>query len=128
MVRCLRAIRFIRESRSFLILGNVLKRERTLLFSVVVLALGYILACALVVFSVEPDSFNTFFDAIYWACVSLAAIGYGEIYPVSDLGRVAAMLSSLVGVALIAFPAGILTGGYMDEMRKEIQSMQHQNL
>ena len=90
--------------------------------------MGYILACALVVFSVEPDSFNTFFDAIYWACVSLAAIGYGEIYPVSDLGRVAAMLSSLVGVALIAFPAGILTGGYMDEMRKEIQSMQHQNL
>lgn len=128
MVRALRAIRFIRESRSFRIIGNVLKRERALLLSVGTLALGYVLACALIIFNVEPDSFNTFFDAIYWACVSLTTVGYGDIYPVSDLGRVVTMLSSLVGVALIALPAGILTGGYMDEMRKETQSAQRQDL
>lgn len=121
MVRALRAIRFIRESRSFRIIGNVLKRERTLLLSVGALALGYVLACALVIFNVEPDSFKTFFDAIYWACVSLTTVGYGDIYPVSDLGRVVTMLSSLIGVALVALPAGILTGGYMDEMRKETE-------
>lgn len=120
MARALRAIRFIRESRSFRIVGNVLKRERSLLLSVGALALGYIFVCALVVFNVEPDSFCTFFDAIYWACVSLTTVGYGDIYPVSNLGRVVPMLSSLVGVALIALPAGILAGGYMDEMRKEI--------
>lgn len=128
MVRALRAIRFIRESRSFRIIGNVLKRERRLLLSVGALALGYVLACALVIFNVEPDSFNTFFDAIYWACVSLTTVGYGDIYPVSDLGRVVTMLSSLIGVALIALPAGILTGGYMDEMRKEASSTQRQDL
>lgn len=119
MVRALRAIRFIRESRSFRVIGNVLKRERALLLSVGALALVYVLACALVIFNVEPDSFNTFFDAIYWACVSLTTVGYGDIYPVSDLGRIVTMLSSLIGVALIALPAGIITGGYMDEMRKE---------
>lgn len=126
MVRALRTIRFIRDSRSFRIIGNVLKRERTLLLSVGALALGYVLACALVIFNVEPDSFNTFFDAIYWACVSLTTVGYGDIYPVSDLGRVVTMLSSLIGVALIALPAGILTGGYMDEMRKETERAKSQ--
>lgn len=119
MVRALRAIRFIRESRSFRVIANVLRRERTLLLSVGALAVGYILACVLVIFNVEPDSFETFFDAIYWACVSLTTVGYGDIYPVTDIGRAVTMLSSLVGVALVALPAGILTGGYMDEMRQE---------
>ena len=121
MARALRAIRFIRESRSFRVIGNVLRRERALLLSVGALAVGYVLACALVVFNVEPDSFDTFFDAVYWACVSLTAVGYGDIYPVSDLGRVVTMVSSLIGVALIALPAGIITGGYMDEMRQEMK-------
>ncbi len=66
------------------------------------IAVGYVLACVLAVFNVEPDSFGTSFDAVYWACVSLTAVGYGDIYPVSDLGCVVAMLSSLMGVALIA--------------------------
>lgn len=78
------------------------------------------LLCALVIFNVEPDSFDTFFDAVYWACVSLTTVGYGDIYPVSSLGRVVTMVSSLIGVALIALPAGIITGGYMDEMRQEM--------
>jgi len=47
-------------------------------------------------------------------------VGCGGTYPVSSLGRVVAILPSLVGVALIVLSAGILTGGYMDEMRKEI--------
>ncbi len=50
--------------------------------------------------------------------MSLTTVGYGDVYPVSDLGRVVAMLSSLIGVVLIALPAGILAGGCMDEMCK----------
>lgn len=118
LVRALRAIRYIRESRSFQVIANVLEREKALLASVGALALGYIVACALVVFNVEPESFGSFFDAIYWACVSLTTVGYGDVYPVTAAGRIVTMVSSLVGVALIALPAGIITGGYIDEMRK----------
>lgn len=66
------------------------------------------------------------FNTIYWAYVSLMTERYGEIYSVSDLGRVVTMLSSLIGVALIALRAGILTGGYMDEMRKETERAKSQ--
>lgn len=118
LVRALRTIRYIRESHSFQVIASVLEREKALLVSVGALAVGYIVACALVVFNVEPDSFENFFEAIYWACVSLTTVGYGDVYPVTEAGRIVTMVSSLVGVALIALPAGIITGGYIDEMRK----------
>lgn len=86
------------------------------------LAIGYIFLTSLILFNVEPDTFDSFFDAIYWACVSLTTVGYGDLYPVSAAGRVIAMISSLVGIAIIALPAGIITGGYIDVMREEKES------
>ena len=77
---------------------------------------------ALVVFNVEPDSFSNFFDAVYWATVSLTTVGYGDIYPVTTIGRIITMLSSIFGIAIVALPAGIITAGYMNELRKENNS------
>ena len=74
---------------------------------------------ALVIFNVEPDSFSSFFDAVYWATVSLTTVGYGDIYPVSVFGRIITMLSSILGIAIVALPAGIITAGYMTEIQKE---------
>ena len=62
--------------------------------------------------------FGNFFDALYWATISITTIGYGDISPVSDLGRLITMISALVGVALIALPSGIITAAYMDEIKK----------
>ena len=70
----------------------------------------------MVVFNVEPALFNSFFDAIYWATVSLTTMGYGDIYPVTEIGRVVTMISSIFGIAIVALPAGIITAGYMDEL------------
>ena len=67
----------------------------------------------------EPDSFGSFFDAVYWATVSLTTVGYGDIYPVSTLGRIITMISSVFGIAIVALPAGIITAGYMNEINKD---------
>ena len=82
--------------------------------AVCTLALGYIIVSALIVFNVEGDSFETFFEAIYWATVSLTTVGYGDIYPVTTAGRIITMISSIFGIAIVALPAGIITAGYMD--------------
>lgn len=121
MIRALRVLRVfkaMRYSRSFEIIGNVLRSSRDSLCAVCALAVGYILVSALIVFNVEPDSFNNFFDAVYWATVSLTTVGYGDIYPVSTLGRIITMLSSIFGIAIVALPAGIITAGYMNEINK----------
>lgn len=83
-----------------------------------ILAIGYILITALIMFNIEPDTFKDFFDAIYWATVSLTTVGYGDIYAVSDVGKVITMISPLFGIAIVALPAGIITAGYMEEIKR----------
>ena len=72
-------------------------------------------------------SFNNFFEAIYWATVSLTTVGYGDLYPVTTIGRVITMVSSIFGVAVIALPAGIITAGYMKEVENERIEKQQTN-
>ena len=122
MIRALRVFRMfkaVRYSKTFVIIGGVLHSSKNSLLSVGALALGYILISAMIVFNVEPDSFGSFFDAIYWATVSLTTVGYGDIYPVSTLGRLVTMVSSIFGIAIVALPAGIITAGYMNELNKQ---------
>lgn len=122
MIRAMRVFRVfkaVRYSKSFEIIGNVLRTSKDSLVAVCALAIGYILVSALIVFNVEPDSFESFFDAVYWATVSLTTVGYGDIYPVSNIGRIITMISSVFGIAIVALPAGIITAGYMNEINKD---------
>ena len=117
-LRVLRVLKAFRYSRSMAIVLNVVKNQKEPLLAVCALAFAYVLVSALVVFNVEPETFESFFEAIYWAMVSLTTVGYGDIYPVTTAGRVVTMLSSFVGIAIIALPSGIITAGYMDEIQK----------
>ena len=118
-MRVVRAFTAMRYSSSFEIINNVIRTSKDSLIAVCALAAGYILISAIIIFNVEPDSFNTFFDAVYWATVSLTTVGYGDIYPVSTMGRVITMASSIFGIAIVALPAGIITAGYMTEIQKK---------
>ena len=119
MVRAFRVFRVFktaRYSKSVRIIVNVFKQSKEPLIAVGALAIGYILISAFIIFNVEPDSFGNFFDAIYWATISLTTMGYGDIYPVTDIGRAVTMVSSMFGIAIVALPAGIITAGYMNEI------------
>ncbi|MBQ2061473.1 MAG: ion transporter [Oscillospiraceae bacterium] len=117
--RVIRALKGLRYSKNMLIIANVIRKQRTALISVFTLAFSYIMISALVIFNVEPDSFDNFFDAVYWATVSLTTVGYGDIYPVTDAGRIITMISSILGIAVVALPAGIITAGYLSELGNE---------
>lgn len=117
--RVFKAFKMFRYSKSVFRIINVVKKQKTALTAVLTFAVGYILIASLIVFNVEPDTFNNFFDAIYWATVSLTTVGYGDIYPVSAAGRIVTMASSFIGVAIVALPSGILTAGYMQELEDD---------
>ena len=114
-----RTLKFIRYSKNIQTIINVLRKQKKVLMSVAVLAFAYILVSAMIVFNVEPESFSNFFDAIYWATVSLTTVGYGDIYPVSNIGRIVTMISSMFGIAIIALPSGIITAGYLEEIKNK---------
>ena len=113
-----RIVRIFRYSKSVRTILEILKSSKKPLIAVGSLAIGYIIISAIVIFNVEPDSFGTFFDAVYWSTVSLTTVGYGDIYPVSVLGRTVAMVSSFFGIAIVALPAGIVTAEYLSSLKE----------
>lgn len=117
--RVFRVFKAFRYSKSIMIITKVIRNSKSALLAVCTLAIGYILVSALVIFNVEADSFDTFFDAVYWATVSLTTVGYGDIYPVTTTGRIITMISSMFGIAIVALPAGIITAGYMEVLNEE---------
>ncbi len=127
LLRILRLFKFIRYSQNIKILGNVIKREKKILFTVLGIAVFYIFISALVMFNAEPHidpetgakTFENFFDALYWATVTLTTVGYGDVTPVTDIGRFISMVSSLFGVAIIALPSGVITAAYIEELRAQ---------
>ena len=121
-LRVFRVFKAIRYSKSIKMILEVFKTQRKPLMTVGLLAVGYVLVSALVIFNVEPDSFKNFFEAVYWATVSLTTMGYGDIYPISTLGRIVTMVSSIFGIAIIALPAGIITAGFMEQLNSKEES------
>ena len=120
-LRVLRVAKVLRYSSSLRILSAVMRDSRKPLLAVLSLAAGYIVLSALLMFTVEAESFDDFFEAVYWATMSLTTVGYGDIYPVSSLGRAITMVSSLMGIAVIALPSSIITAGYIKELNQRME-------
>ena len=118
-LKVLRAFKFLRYSKSFNIIACVFKKQKKVLSAVATTIIGYILISALIIYNVEPESFEIFLDAVYWATISLTTVGYGDIYPVTTIGRIVTMISSIFGIAIIALPSGVITAGYIDEINKK---------
>ena len=120
LLKLLRVIKVVRYYEPLLIILAVIKRQGRILWTVFSLAIFYIFITALIMFNAEeeinPETgrylFDSFFDAFYWAACTLTTVGYGDLYPVSHVGRVISIISSM-----IALPSGIVTAGYIDELR-----------
>lgn len=125
LLKVLRVVKFIRYFEPLEITLSVVRRQKKILCTVLSLAFFYVFITALIMFNAEEDInpetgqylFNSFFDAFYWAACTLTTVGYGDIYPISDIGRVISIISSMVGIAIIALPSGIITAGYMEELK-----------
>jgi voltage-gated potassium channel len=119
IAQTLRIFKVVRYTRSTAVLAKVLRDSKDALIIVCILAIGYILSTALIMFNVEPQTFNSFFDAVYWATVSLTTVGYGDIYSVTVAGRLISMISSFVGIAIVALPSCIITAAFVKELNSD---------
>ena len=126
LLRILRIAKVFKYYEPLQIVMEVFRKKAPVLLTVVGFAMFYIFVTALFMFNVEksinPETgelfFDDFFDALYWSTCTLTTVGYGDIYPISDIGRIVSMISALVGIAIIALPSGIITAGYMEEVQE----------
>ncbi|HBB55482.1 MAG TPA: cyclic nucleotide-binding protein, partial [Hyphomonadaceae bacterium] len=122
MLRLLRFFKLGRYSPGMASLGAALVAERKALFACFVILMGVMLMAAsamhLVEHEAQPDKFGTIPDAMWWAIITLTTVGYGDVYPVTALGRVVAGLIAIAGIGIVALPTGILASAFTDELRR----------
>lgn len=114
-----RVFKAFRYSKNINMILNVFRKQKDSLIVVFGFALAYVLISALVIFNAEPETFPTMYDAIYWATISLTTVGYGDVYATSEVGKFITMISAVLGIAIVALPAGIIIAGYQEELAAE---------
>jgi len=119
IVRFLKLARYSPAMRSLL---DVLYGERRALFGCFVILIGATLVAASVMHVIEqhaqPDKFGTIPDAMWWAIVTLGTIGYGDVVPVTLLGRIVASITIFIGLIMVALPIGIVATAFAEEIHR----------
>src|SRR6266542_1273125 len=119
MGRFLKLARYSPAMRSLL---DALYNERRALFGCFVILVGATLLAASIMHVIErhaqPDKFGTIPDAMWWAIVTLGTIGYGDVVPVTALGRLVAAITIFVGLIMVALPIGIVATAFADEIHR----------
>lgn len=113
-----RIFKAFRYSKNITMIVNVFRKQKDSLLVVCGFAIAYVLISALVIFNAEPETFPTMYDAIYWATISLTTVGYGDVYATSEIGKFITMISAVLGIAIVALPAGIIMAGYQEEVNE----------
>lgn len=70
----------------------------------------------------QPDKFPNIISSFWWAIATLTTIGYGDVYPITGLGKFLSAAISLIGIGLVALPTGIISSGFMEEFRARNES------
>ena len=119
MLPFLKLVRYSPAMRSLL---SALHAERRTLFGCVVILAGAVLLFASLLYAIEhnvqPDKFGTIPQAMWWAIVTLGTVGYGDVVPVTPLGKTVSVFAIVVGFAMIALPVAIISTAFADEVRR----------
>jgi voltage-gated potassium channel len=115
--RLFRLMKLARYSQALQALLSVLLAERSSLFASFILLLSTVCFCGelmhLAEGTVQPHAFGTMPNAMYWAITTLATVGYGDLTPVTPLGKFIAGLTMAMGIATFALPVGIIANGFV---------------
>ena len=122
LVRVIRIFRLFRINAyydSLNVITSVLSSKKNQLVSSVTIILVLMLASSLCMYSLEneaqPEVFSNAFSGIWWAASTLLTVGYGDIYPVTTMGRILGIVITFLGVGMVAIPTGIISAGFVEQ-------------
>ncbi len=123
VVRIFHLFRLNAQYDSFNVITSVLYEKRNQIFSSVFIILVLMFASSLGMYNVEheaqPEVFRNAFSGIWWSMSTLLTVGYGDIYPVTVVGRIMAICIAFLGVGVVAIPTGIISAGFVEQYTKE---------
>lgn len=119
VVRIFRLFRINAYYDALNVITDVIRSKKDQLLSSIFIILVLITAASLAMYSLEheaqPEVFRNAFSGIWWAVSTLLTVGYGDIYPVTTLGRILGIMITFLGVGMVAIPTGILSAGFVEQ-------------
>ncbi|HOA00146.1 ion transporter [Ruminococcus sp.] len=129
MLRVVRIFHLFRVNAhydSFHVITTVLSEKKNQIISSVFIIIVLMLASSLGMYSVEhdaqPDAFRNAFSGIWWSVSTLLTVGYGDIYPITVIGKLMAICIAFLGVGVVAIPTGIISAGFVEQYTKNQHS------
>jgi voltage-gated potassium channel len=122
LVRLFRVFKIARYSMALKLIGKVLKRKKEEIFLTLFITFLLLIVASSFMFYVEheaqPEEFTNIFQSLWWAVATLTTIGYGDIYPVTVLGKLLSAIIAILGIGLVALPTGIISSGFIETIKE----------
>lgn len=126
VVRIFRLFKINAQYDSFNVITSVIIEKKNQILSSVFIILILMLASSLGIYSAEhkaqPDAFKNAFSGMWWSISTMLTVGYGDIYPITYIGKIMAMFIELLGVGVVAIPTGIISAGFVEQYTKKQHS------
>ena len=126
ILRALRMLRLLKFSRYFkvmnLLLGVLKEEKQSFLAAMFLLTIAMLIASTgIYIFEkdAQPDKFGSIPEAMWWAVATLTTVGYGDVTPVTAMGKIFGALITIIGIGTVALPSGILASGFSDQLKKK---------
>ncbi len=122
LIRIVRVLKLGRYSESLKKFGRVFKNKKEDLFVSLLVVLFLVVLSSSIIYIVEneaqPDKYSNIPDCIYWSFITLTTVGYGDMYPITPLGKLFTIVIAILGLGMIALPTAIISTGFNEELTK----------
>lgn len=122
LTRFLRILKLNRYNSSLNLIWKVIKEKRSELAVTGFLAFIILMIASFLMYHIEgekqPEAFSNILDSFWWAVATLTTVGYGDIYPITGLGKFISGLIAILGIGVVALPTGIIGAGFMNKIEK----------
>lgn len=120
LFRLIRIFKLNRYSDAFSAIGKVMKSKSHQLVSSIMIVLILMFISSVIMYGVEhekqPDVFQNAFSGMWWAIATLTTVGYGDIYPITEIGKLLGAIIALLGIGIVAVPTGIISAGFVEQI------------
>ena len=125
ILRALRMLRLLKFSRYFkvmnLLLGVLKEEKQSFLAAMFLLTIAMLIASTgIYIFEkdAQPDKFGSIPEAMWWAVATLTTVGYGDVTPITPMGKLFGAVVTIIGIGTVALPSGILASGFSDQLKR----------
>ena len=124
LMRLLRLFKLNRYNNSMKLIGNVMREEKEKLFITLFMVVILLVLSAALIFTFEheaqPEAFPNIYSSMWWAIATLTTVGYGDVFPVTGVGKMLAGFIALLGIGLVALPTGILASSFVTHLDEDV--------